>query len=317
MKKRLVREILSLSYGGAFVDEYQDCSLDQHDLILGLAEILPCRIVGDPLQGIFDFGYNQIVDWDQHVYPLFTRLPNLPEPWRWKNTNPELGKWLTGTARLALEQKEPLPLGPVLQAGVCAWTQEVGGQYGPAIRIQVLMNALNHKATTFVICPPQPQYISLPHRLAGNLKNRYHSIEAITSQELHRFAESIEEQRGLERLHAVYDFVKECLINQQDLDAVLKAVETGGSVRTINRCTLRALAEQIVCEVSFIPVARLLEFVEKNVGPTVKRHQPWQEMRKALAEVISGGVPTLVEAAYLIRNRGAVKCDCTPSLVPL
>jgi hypothetical protein len=37
------------------VDEYQDCSLDQHELICLLSEILPCRILGDPLQGIFSF----------------------------------------------------------------------------------------------------------------------------------------------------------------------------------------------------------------------------------------------------------------------
>ena len=43
------------SYGGGFVDEYQDCTLQQHKLALALAELLPLRVLGDPLQGIFGF----------------------------------------------------------------------------------------------------------------------------------------------------------------------------------------------------------------------------------------------------------------------
>src|SRR4051812_10047360 len=50
-----LREVVCATYGGVFVDEYQDCSIAHHQVIKVLAEILPCRILGDPLQGIFDF----------------------------------------------------------------------------------------------------------------------------------------------------------------------------------------------------------------------------------------------------------------------
>ena len=53
-----------------YVDEYQDCSNIQHVLISSLADILPCRILGDPLQAIFDFA-DHPVDWDTSVYPEF------------------------------------------------------------------------------------------------------------------------------------------------------------------------------------------------------------------------------------------------------
>ena len=49
------KKILKNSYAGIFVDEYQDCNIDQHQLICKVADFLPCRIVGDHLQGIFDF----------------------------------------------------------------------------------------------------------------------------------------------------------------------------------------------------------------------------------------------------------------------
>src|SRR5438034_11555967 len=45
-----IRNIIRASYGGLYVDEYQDCSCSQHEIVLKLARDLPCRIVGDPLQ---------------------------------------------------------------------------------------------------------------------------------------------------------------------------------------------------------------------------------------------------------------------------
>lgn len=50
---RAVRRVLRITYRGIYVDEYQDCSAAQHALVRTLAGILPCRILGDPLQAIF------------------------------------------------------------------------------------------------------------------------------------------------------------------------------------------------------------------------------------------------------------------------
>ncbi len=66
-------KIISASYAGIYIDEYQDCSTSQHSLVEGLAKILPCRLLGDPLQGIFDFNDNP-VNWDTQIYPAFEHL---------------------------------------------------------------------------------------------------------------------------------------------------------------------------------------------------------------------------------------------------
>lgn len=304
VKTRLVREVLRLSYGGVFVDEYQDCSLDQHDLILGLAEVLPCRIVGDPLQGIFDFGGHQIVHWDRHVYANFVRLPDLSEPWRWKNANPHLGRWLTEVVRPAFERHEPLVLPCESQPSICMWTQDISGQYSAAKRILVLKEALGHNETTFAIC--NPTQTPLPHSLARSLKNCYHSLEPTWSDELHNVAKDIQERTGEERLQVVHDFAGMCLTAQDDLGAVMNAIRNGSSLKSDTRRALHKLAMQIVSEASLGPVASLFEFVMENGTPTIWRHQLWHEMRRALAEVISGSVHSLVEATHLVRNRGAI-----------
>lgn len=53
-KSKFLTEIIYVSYSRIFIDEYQDCTLKQHDLIMRLSEITPVHIFGDPLQGIFD-----------------------------------------------------------------------------------------------------------------------------------------------------------------------------------------------------------------------------------------------------------------------
>lgn len=96
-----LQEVVRRSYAGVYVDEYQDCTTEQHKLVLALAETLPCRVLGDPLQGIFGFKNNILVDWDNDVSPNFEQLPDLPTPWRWSQTCPQLGEWLI-TIRQAL-----------------------------------------------------------------------------------------------------------------------------------------------------------------------------------------------------------------------
>ena len=99
------RQILAASYHGAYVDEYQDCVTDQHALVLAIDAVLPTRLLGDPLQGIFGFRGQQIVDWGE-LDAHFERLPDLDTPWRWRDTNPELGEWLLqirGSSRMRVE----------------------------------------------------------------------------------------------------------------------------------------------------------------------------------------------------------------------
>lgn len=86
--------ILKYSYAGVYVDEYQDCTVDQHQLILLLAESIPCRILGDPLQGIFRFGKNTPIDWETHVAPTFTPVLQPSIGWRWQGGYSEFGAWL-------------------------------------------------------------------------------------------------------------------------------------------------------------------------------------------------------------------------------
>jgi hypothetical protein len=90
-----VNSVIDASYGGLFVDEYQDCTRRQHAVVRLLADHIPCCIFGDPLEGIFDFRDQQPVDWNRDVLPAFPSQGELRTPRRWKNAgNGELADWL-------------------------------------------------------------------------------------------------------------------------------------------------------------------------------------------------------------------------------
>jgi superfamily I DNA/RNA helicase len=93
LETRPGRAVIGDSYGGLYVDEYQDCTEVQHALVRTLADVLPTRLLGDPMQGIFAFASEALVDLGNFDED-FDRLDDLTTPWRWTATNPALGEWL-------------------------------------------------------------------------------------------------------------------------------------------------------------------------------------------------------------------------------
>lgn len=90
-KSNVIRNVVKATYAGLFVDEYQDCTKLQHEMILALSESLRTHVLGDPLQGIFNFN-GELVDFDTDLSG-FERVPDLSIPYRWhqKGNNSALG----------------------------------------------------------------------------------------------------------------------------------------------------------------------------------------------------------------------------------
>ena len=90
-----VNEVIKASYAHLIVDEYQDCSVPQHDIICMLSSLISTCVLGDPMQAIFGFRGNTLVDWAKQVCTHFPSAGELTIPWRWRNAGAEsLGIWL-------------------------------------------------------------------------------------------------------------------------------------------------------------------------------------------------------------------------------
>ena len=106
-----LQELVAATYARLIVDEYQDCSALQHQLLERVSKALPTCILGDPMQAIFGFGSDRLPDWNGEVCRCFPIAGSLNTPWRWINAGTEgLGKWLL-VARDNLLSRQPIDLG--------------------------------------------------------------------------------------------------------------------------------------------------------------------------------------------------------------
>jgi hypothetical protein len=95
--------VIRASYAQLIVDEYQDCSIPQHQIVMHLSHVLPTCVLGDPLQAIFGFQGNALANWNDQVCAHFPVVGALQTPWRWRNVGAEdLGQWLLQARRILL-----------------------------------------------------------------------------------------------------------------------------------------------------------------------------------------------------------------------
>lgn len=210
LEREFAKRIVHASYAGVFVDEYQDCSVAQHELVLALSESLPCRVLGDPLQGIFEF--DDPIDWDTHVAPLFDFLGVLETPHRWKNVGtPHIGEWLKGI-RDKLEKDELIDLNGRLPQGVSV--KLVNGDDALTRKQQSVCSYFQctdgHRA--IAIHKGTQAFKEKCHRLARNLSGAFASIEEIEGNSLFSFFGKIDRARtNSKRLKEVVSFAAKCI----------------------------------------------------------------------------------------------------------
>lgn len=187
LRRECVSSIVSRSYKGVFVDEYQDCSLSQHNFINVLAGILPTRILGDPLQGIFGFNGETPVDLDDPVQMAgYTNNKfELVEPQRWmRDNNPQLGEDLKNI-RLHLLSKQPINLSLFSSIENYTWpsteVQDGYSDYSKKIR-----ELLKLKDVLFIHPISDTVYPRL--NFAKKFGGRLNMLEAIDAKELYQLA---------------------------------------------------------------------------------------------------------------------------------
>jgi hypothetical protein len=291
-----VREIVSYSYSGVFVDEYQDCIMGQHNLVVELAKLIPCRILGDPLQGIFDFA-GRTVDWDEDIPISFDRLPELSKPWRWKGKNEELGSWLQ-TSRGSLLRGEPLQL----DGSPVKWIESPPNK-APYIQMKACHDIANDCKGSVVAIQKWPRDC---HAVASRLKGRYFVIEAIDCKDLMDSADAIYRTTGPERAYQLLEFASKCMTKVgPELRPACQCFLKGKSPNiSRSKCRDQIVALECVAssgDISYIHDC-LLELSSLS-GARIYRKELLDEMLRSLKEFETGEYETLRDAAWAVRDR--------------
>ena len=208
-----VRRIIRASYNGLYVDEYQDCSIHQHAIVVKLAKNLPCRILGDPLQSIFDFDGQNPVDWRSEVQGGFECLGELKDPHRWIQAGAsDLGLWLK-SVRDCLEQDKPIDL----NVGLPKEVRILSSDSNPRALVQAQSNVCRYfecgsNQKIIAIHKGDQQYKAKCHSLSRSLAGRFSSIEEVEGKDLFLFIRKLEDaSNNTARLKEVIEFSKRCM----------------------------------------------------------------------------------------------------------
>lgn len=294
-----IRRVLSRSYDELLVDEYQDCTTAQHDFVLVIADTLPCRIYGDPLQGVFAFGDGELIDWREDILPKF-EINTEERPWRWDaEGNDELGEHLRQIRRKLIDGGSiDLENGP----NAFQWKKQPSN---PSNRVRencrLAYRLMRRDGPVFLLRKWRNQVRDTASKLGGN----YQCIEPLTDDSLRTHAESLGDTTGLERAVALFDAVDDCatkvgstLRGMRDRLAEGKRSQARKYSAQADALHAFADAEQLDWDLARIAIDTLLDLDDA----IVYRRELLDELRTAIREYAAGEDENLVEAAERIRR---------------
>lgn len=283
------------SFRYLFVDEYQDCVIEHHGLVATLADAIPqCAILGDPLQGIFDFG-GQLVDWPTHVHPRFPAFARAHEPWRWNEHNADLGRWLIAIRPLMIA-------GGVLDLSKLQIPGLEWRQAGAQIEIQAAYAAAKRGGSVAILHAQRNQ-----HKTVGlRTKGMYSIMESLHGSYMHDRLEKLARLEPVGYARWFADTAKECFSGFGDLNtAVLGRLDKNKSLIGLSRPTIprtMELLESVRRQPSITTLSKAMYLLVNDGEGFCFAHEAWYDMAKSLAHAAVDNVSARDHLA-VIRSR--------------
>jgi hypothetical protein len=303
LENRHVEHVFTQSYAGFYVDEYQDCTMSQHQMVLRLAQLRPCRVVGDPMQAVFGFEKDDpLPDWQEDVASQFERLPDLTEPHRWyrDGANRDLGDWLASVRRdlscasWSLSFTNDAPVN---------WVRRTGPDLSDQ---RIACFALNKSCGTDTVVAIH-NHASQQHCVAKALGGCYQSIEEVEGKDLLKHCGLLDDSVGIERARRVVDAACECVVSMPKQLQAIKAALARGRIpkkgKVVSDCAELLAALQVVAAGhEHMPVADCLDLISRMPGAVFYRRELLTDMRKTcrIHDSSSGG--SLRKTAWKVRD---------------
>ncbi|MFV8246853.1 UvrD-helicase domain-containing protein [Mycolicibacterium peregrinum] len=278
LRNRHVRDVLVISYSHLLIDEYQDCSLAQHALVLELVQAIPaCAVFGDRLQGIFGFR-DTIVDWQADVLAHFPPFAIDYVPHRWIEHNQPLGIWLHQIRDL-LQPGSQVAFNADLPTGVT---------FVPATqnRFELRAAALQPRPageTVVIIAPPDR---GSARSAAGRLNGAYTTMEDIGGTFMMDRLSELEGSQPAQFALWLAHLAKACFVGYSKLNqTVLNRLQKGTTVSTLKRPGLeRTLAalDTVLSNPTFETLSTSMHTIGAAKEAQLHSREAWNDMATAL-----------------------------------
>ena len=285
-RNRHIQQVLAASYSHLLVDEYQDCTQIQHELVRELHRAIPCTgVFGDPLQAIFGFDLDEpLVSWAQ-VQRAFPDYSVDCVPWRWRDHNPALGNWL-------------LDLRPDIRTGA---TLDLSDQATPA-GVRFLRYAPDQRplrsrlyqlaADTGTVLVRAGRNRDQTRSTAGKLGLRgYTAMEDMAGTCMHEQLAELAQAPASGRARWAGRLAKACFTGLGDLDdAVFKRFDKGRPASTLKRPkligTLAAL-DALVPSADLATLAAVMHRIARCGEGVLHSAEAWQDTAAAITAAAS------------------------------
>lgn len=280
-----VRDVIAASYDRVLVDEYQDCDLGQHDLVIALAEQLPTIVFGDHMQGIFDFRGNPSVSWEHNVFPEFPLVGTLEEPMRWKKANPLLGEWIAHV-RTQLENGQVVDLteGPAIYLP-CEHEYELSPLFHELEQ--------SREPVAAILCRRDAC-----NQLAKSSKGAYQAIEDIACKALQEFAAAWDESSNSDREGLLRDLVGAAITSKKLKEDESETAEDQEARDRVSTAYVKLRTTGDPRE-----AVNVLSALRMHSRIRTFRAELIRDTTKALAGVADGKHATLAHSAFATRQR--------------
>ena len=300
-----VNEVLQASYQNLIVDEYQDCSLAQHEMVKFLSQLFHTVILGDPMQAIFGFR-NSLVDWNTDVCAHFSPIGSLEIPWRWKKVDAEeLGDWLM-EVRKRLIKNEPVDLQTAPSLFV-TW-RKLPEDYRERLK------AVSHSLSQYLKCKKvlilaDSSNVKQQRELARNIYG-VSLVEAVELTDLIKFCKSFE-VNGENALVQLLEFAKEMMthVNLKNIIDRLDCLQRKTEKKAPDDFEIASLTFKE--RPNYLNVLNLLVALKKRPKVRVFRPTLFNGLIKTLREASAG--LSLKNAAQRVRNQNRMFSHFLPN----
>lgn len=295
-----IRDVIRSTYSGLFVDEYQDCIIGQHNFIKTLGEILPIHILGDHLQGIFDFNGETLVDFDEDLND-YEKFPDLTEAWRWKTDNPNLGECLK-QIRTLLEEKKEIDL-DLFNSYIETLLISENDKYIPRTDYNRNIWSLMEEKNLLIIHPDSTN-INVRINFIRSFNNSLVLVEAIDDKGFYKFSKEFDKMNLTNFYNILYELIpklfngKTSRNNWFNRDGLRRKISEND--RNIIRPFVRDF-EKIKQKFSFSVISEILKKIEKLPGIKCYRRELFWNLCKALKQAEYKSI-SVYEAMKEIRN---------------
>lgn len=327
-KHKEFKTYLAKRYSLLVVDEYQDCSLNQHNLVLQLSEILKCLVFGDPMQGIFDFDSDGF-SWEEHLSPNFNKSSeiSLDIPYRWVNSgNEELGLWIS-------EVRETLKKGNISEINfstapinVTTYPYETTQQTFVNGTATAISKIIPEKGTVLALIPNVQELKDLHHEIAGKMFRPLQSIDRMDSKKLIKFLRNLDTflRTLIRKPVSLYglirdDLAKSCMTGTKALPPAVKnklnLYKKGCDIGNLRLQGARLRGNNLILynlildiynvesyEIRVKSIINLMNFVESE-SRTKFRNDLWLSAKDALKKNLNDVNKSLEECGYVIRQK--------------